>query len=436
MKNLKNEIREWIFNALLELLFKFANSHKLIKFSRSTNGDKIDYELTIRTSANASKSLVEVENNTSEYLKSLAEKNLNSLKWENEGFWPKQARERSSKINVSQEEMNRRDKDVFSVRNGYQTEEERIASHKKSYDGFASSSEEYPVKGGIIKNRSLKQKENRIELSMREDGSIVCANAKEIEQKLKDALTEARATIEYKTLPDGMNQSIITKRNGDKVVISYHGTEPLKKFIESNKDLFQEYVKEQDEKHDRQDFEKIPIPNDLSPGERERFNETYNNAMATERHIDSVLKPFPTHFRNPLEERAREIAFEEGKSIPKLSVENYEEYLSLNLDATKREALDKMIKTVKEAQREFAEVFNLPLKSKLESFPNVSEEQMSKLFGIPKDLVKDQGMKTFETSEEGMEKIPKGNVENRIDTTKRHEGFYNDTMNRLNGKKS
>lgn len=59
MKQLKNELREWVFEKLLLLLFKFSETHKLIKFNRSTNGEKIIYEIVIRTSKGSSKEQLE-----------------------------------------------------------------------------------------------------------------------------------------------------------------------------------------------------------------------------------------------------------------------------------------------------------------------------------------------------------------------------------------
>ena len=76
MKKLKSKIREWIFNGLLELLFKFSNSHKLVKFNRLTKGDKIYYELSLRATIQTEGSLRDIEEKTSEYLKNLTLKNI------------------------------------------------------------------------------------------------------------------------------------------------------------------------------------------------------------------------------------------------------------------------------------------------------------------------------------------------------------------------
>jgi hypothetical protein len=74
MEELKKAIKEWIFGELLLLLFKFSETHKLIRFQKIPLGGKIDYELIIRTTV--SKDKVELEKHINEYIKSIVSKNL------------------------------------------------------------------------------------------------------------------------------------------------------------------------------------------------------------------------------------------------------------------------------------------------------------------------------------------------------------------------
>jgi hypothetical protein len=86
MKKLKFAIKDWIFGKLVYLIFKYSNNYKLIKFNRVENDGIIDYDLLIRTKEPTAKSLVDIENQTSEYFNNIAEKNSKS--WVNGGFNP------------------------------------------------------------------------------------------------------------------------------------------------------------------------------------------------------------------------------------------------------------------------------------------------------------------------------------------------------------
>jgi hypothetical protein len=84
MKELKKEIKEWIFENLLLLLFKFSETHKLIRFQRIPLGGKIDYELIIRTTQVEGKE--ELEKHISEYVKNVVSKNLDTkIVWPSPG---------------------------------------------------------------------------------------------------------------------------------------------------------------------------------------------------------------------------------------------------------------------------------------------------------------------------------------------------------------
>jgi len=100
MKKLKNELREWVFEKLLLFLFKFSGTHKLIRFHKSTNGEKIIYEIAIRTFKDNTKGVI--EEHLCEYFKNVANQNFypkeNPLsgEWINEGFFPKHSRKKST----------------------------------------------------------------------------------------------------------------------------------------------------------------------------------------------------------------------------------------------------------------------------------------------------------------------------------------------------
>ncbi len=88
MKKLKNELREWVFEKLLLFLFKFSETHKLIRFHKSTNDEKIIYEIVIRTLKDNSKE--ELEKHLSEYFKNVA----------NQNFYPKDSTLKRVHFNV------------------------------------------------------------------------------------------------------------------------------------------------------------------------------------------------------------------------------------------------------------------------------------------------------------------------------------------------
>lgn len=72
MKNLKNEFREWVFEKLLRLIFKFSNSHTLVKFVRITKGVSIYYDIQIKS---VFRENPELELHLSEYLEKYVMKN-------------------------------------------------------------------------------------------------------------------------------------------------------------------------------------------------------------------------------------------------------------------------------------------------------------------------------------------------------------------------
>lgn len=72
MKNLKNEFREWVFEKLLRLIFKFSNSHILVKFVRIPKGVNIYYDIQIKSVFRENPQL---ELHLSEYLEKYVMKN-------------------------------------------------------------------------------------------------------------------------------------------------------------------------------------------------------------------------------------------------------------------------------------------------------------------------------------------------------------------------
>lgn len=72
MKNLKNEFREWVFEKLLRLIFKFSNSHTLVKFVRIPKGVNIYYDIQIKS---VFKENPQLELHLSEYLEKYVMKN-------------------------------------------------------------------------------------------------------------------------------------------------------------------------------------------------------------------------------------------------------------------------------------------------------------------------------------------------------------------------
>lgn len=124
MKKLKFEIKDFIFGFLLELLFKFAHTHKLVKFERVENDNVINYHLSIKTKRPIEQSLVEVEKETSEYLEKVSDKNsLKPVNWINGGFDP------NSQLNQARD-------------------------FNRALNMPLNSVTEFPIKGGIIKNRN------------------------------------------------------------------------------------------------------------------------------------------------------------------------------------------------------------------------------------------------------------------------------------------
>jgi hypothetical protein len=509
MKKLKSEIREWIFNGLLELLFKFSNSHKLVKFNRLIKGDKIYYELSLRATIQIEGSLRDIEEKTSEYLKNLTLKNIELDEeqdevreskfnfmipgWKNEGFWPKQAREKV---------------EAFSVRNGYQTEEERVERLKKRSDisssglgipchinnqakfpklqklensssepGFnflstdlATTHQENPllrkseikhvnfaegevrdkiiesykdlqvktmkrainengyeilneVKNGFIiarKDRHNIQPEgylenltkdlsesdkwireqasipslskqdlknlgvteqDRIELSMDSYGKITCTNKEEIEKKLKDALKESGATVQYTDLPDGSKMAAITSPGKGTTLINFKGLDSLTSLTSFNQ-LMEEKEEEITEEHWK-----------WLASEEDSYNEYIKNLEE-----DNLKQDFT-------EEEMK--VFKE--SNPKISVEELAELSALK-DSVTEEEWNKQLGSLIRSKKQIIDTTNLPIKRNL------------------KEDFETRQMQSFPTSQEGIDKIPqvkKLSFKEKMDMLK---GFKKDNL--------
>lgn len=82
MKKLKTQIREYLFQKLLLLIFKFSDTHKLIRFEKIPKGEHTYYKFEVRTVLGIQ---YEIEEHVEEYLKT--ESTKNNLKWENKGFY-------------------------------------------------------------------------------------------------------------------------------------------------------------------------------------------------------------------------------------------------------------------------------------------------------------------------------------------------------------
>lgn len=119
MKKLKFEIKDFIFEKLLLLLFKFVHTHKLVKFERVENDNVINYNLSIKTNRPIESSLIKVEKETSEYLEKVSDENSRKpVNWINGGFDPNSTLNKAINLPLD------------------------------------SVLEPFPVKGGIIKNRN------------------------------------------------------------------------------------------------------------------------------------------------------------------------------------------------------------------------------------------------------------------------------------------
>lgn len=151
MKKLKSSAREWIFENLLRLIFKFSESHKLVKFVKRPKDDNIYYDIQFK-SEKVEESKIQLIEAFENYLTDLANKNSildekksfrqklkenlersgwviyegrekikekeshlsdaekysNLLKWRNEGIVPDAVKDGSENLNP------------FIIRNGYQ----------------------------------------------------------------------------------------------------------------------------------------------------------------------------------------------------------------------------------------------------------------------------------------------------------------------------
>lgn len=422
MKKLKSSAREWIFENLLRLIFKFSNSHKLVKFVKRPKDDSIYYDIQFKSKVDRTELLEAFEN----YLTNLTNKDVISErdevreskfnfmlpKWKNEGIVPDAVKESLAVFKApSVIYPGKFHKTVSSSHEGEVLSEKESylnATYKKLQKESIESSRDLMQEYIDLQVRTLKRsiEENGYEiLSEVKNGFIIARKDRYTNdpepinhlhnsvgnmpnEKLEFISTNDEASGYVHTLrgrlgdedklikeqlstPDlskqdftkdfGVSESEMneylekdmekyeSERNLSEKDFYKHIEEPeneswiefaaqnkLFRFLDENHDKYMERIKSamrskftKTSLHPlsgvidnvEKSIETVKSINELA----KTFDETYDKAIASERHISSLLKPFPTDFKNPLEKHAEELktyaTSEEGmKKIPRAKI--------------------------------------------------------------------------------------------------------------------
>jgi hypothetical protein len=390
MKKLKSSAREWIFENLLRLIFKFSESHKLVKFVKRPKDDSIYYDIQFKSKVERTELLEAFEN----YLTNLTNKNVTSEREtedKNSEHFNDAVKDRSGNLNP------------FIISNGYQSidnwitkeiaegsvdymkvyKDHQIKVMKRaiSENGYEIISE---VKNGFIiarKDRYTNDPEpinhlhNSVGNMPNEKLEFISTNDeasgyvhtlrgrlgdedKLIKEQLSTPdLSKQDFTKDFGVSESEMNKYLVKdmeKYESEKSLsekdfykhieesgeneswMAFAAENKLFRFLDEDPDKYMERIKSAMRSkftktslhllsgvidNVEKSIETVKSINELA----KTFDETYDKAIASERHISSLLKPFPTDFKNPLEKHAEELktyaTSEEGmKKIPRAKI--------------------------------------------------------------------------------------------------------------------
>lgn len=322
MKKLKSEAREWIFENLLRLLFRFANSHKLIRFQKIPHHRKqneIDYNLIIRSKASEDKK--DLKERLENYLTDLTNKDVfkipstiypgkfhKNISSSHEG---KVLNEEESYLNLTYKKL--QTEDLEKITESYKDLQVRTLKRSINENGYEIISE---VKNGFI----IARKDRHDSIEMISNYKPVNGEQSDYVHKLIGTLGESDKWIKEQLSISDLSKQGLEK---EKEIEDYY------KFLEEQDKENQEYnrdIKDLENSTDEPTWRDFANENKLSrflDEDPDKYMERVKSAMRS-KFTKSSLHPFSGVIDNTKN------ALEEAKIISNLAKEK------LNAMANKR----------------------------------------------------------------------------------------------------